>query len=71
LPRYFEFEEKLRGRVKQIEVIESVGNSKYTILLPNDQVFDKKFSYSEAMLNDPSFEVKFNVMLETIKLVRN
>jgi hypothetical protein len=71
LPRYFEFEEKLRGSVTQFEAIEAIGRSKYTILLPNNQVFEKKFSFSERMFNDPSFDTKFNDALEAIKLVSN
>jgi hypothetical protein len=66
LPRYFEFEQKLEGKVKLLKVFEGVGNSNYTIILPNDQTFEKKFILQEMLLNNPNFEDKFSDVLETL-----
>ncbi len=65
LPRYFEFERKLAGNVKLLKVIEGVGNSEYTIVLPDGQTFEKRF-FTDSVLYNPNFEEKFRDVLKAL-----
>ena len=64
LPRYFEFEQKLEGKVKQLTVFEGVGESNYTIVLPDDRIFEERFF--PPLLFNPDFEDKFNHVFEAL-----
>ena len=64
LPRYFEFEQKLEGRVKQLTVFEGVGDSNYEIVLPDDRIIEERFF--PPLLSNPDFEDKFKHVLEVL-----
>lgn len=66
LPKYFEFEQRLKGKVKRLEVFEAVGNSKYTIILPDGHTIEKDFSFREYLLGNPNFENKFSDVLQML-----
>jgi len=55
-PKYFDFQEKLSGKVKKLIAMESMGDGYYKILLPDDRTLEVR----ESLLRNPDFEKKFD-----------
>ena len=52
LPKYFEFQEKLSGKIKKLIAMESMGDGYYKIITPDDKTVEVR----ESFLLNPDFQ---------------
>ena len=62
LSRYFDFERRIKNKVKSLRVLESMGQKQYNIVTSDDKVFEVQ----ESLARKPDFDNKFRELFKHI-----
>jgi hypothetical protein len=62
LPRYFEFEQQLKGKVKMLEAVEAMLPSRYRIVRSDGKVIERE----QSLLGNPDFAGQFGDLVVDI-----